>query len=411
MRRQLIDTQRSDRTIVATSVIALLIVVAIPSAATSGLPFGGALPAIVAVFVQILGLLRSTGSLSWPPGAVWLIIFLVLQSFRPGDMFYTLIIPLAFFQYILVWSASPSAKIRIRNWVIGIASAEAALAIVQALAGWGPLLGAARTIDTFNPFLPSLLRSQGTFSHPLVLALTALVGLALALPARDLRAGNRIIAVVILTAGAFFTGSSTAVIVIGVLIGGFLAFRSGLAAALCSGLLLLIIVLTLITTASLPENLLSDTNERSRAHRLNAIAAIPALFDERLLREVFFGSSSIESLYARGVLINDGFYAVDNQIVTSIALGGLIGAIAAVVWSVIVFVGARDWPMRIALFAFFLTALSFDFLLSYTGAILLFTVAGIAQTQPTERVSSLESNRQTRLYPARSSPLAGSRDL
>jgi hypothetical protein len=360
-------------------VIALLCLVAVPSSATAGLPFGGLLPIVVAIVVQVVGLIRARRSLSWPPGFIFAPVFLGLTALGT-DPFYALIAPVSLMQYVLAWSAPDSGRRVIRNWLIAIAAAASLLGMVEGLTGAGPLLGEARTIDATNPFLTGLQRSQATLGHPLVLALLILVGLGLAVAARDLRMRYRFSAILILLAGSIFTGSTTTVLIAAAIVVLALIFRRGLAGALYATLWMVIACLFLAAANLWPSFLLSDLNERTAAHRLNAIASIPDLFDERRVIEVFFGSSSVEALYDRGVLINDGFFAVDNQAVTTLALGGLIGMLAAIAFTVTVFVRTKDRLMWVVYAVFALTALSFDFLLWYVGAALLFTVAGIAQT-------------------------------
>jgi O-antigen ligase len=67
----------------------------------------------------------------------------------------------------------------------------------------------------------------------------------------------------------------------------------------------------------------------SLTHRLGAFDAVSRLIS-RDTGELLFGSGqgSLASLFADGLLQLDGFYAVDNQWVTTFALGGLVGVVA-----------------------------------------------------------------------------------
>lgn len=271
-----------------------------------------------------------------------------------------------------------------RNLIIGLAVFEAGLAIVESTVLKAPIIGIARTIDAYNPFIPTLLRAQGTLAHPLVLALFLLVGLALVLAARDLRLLCRAPAIALLIAGCVFTGSSTTVILGMVVIVAFLLLRTGPTVALYTTLWMVILALGLIASNGVPAFLFDDLNERTAQHRLNSFLAVPTLFDGRTAIEVLFGSGSVPDLYARGILVNDGFYAIDNQFVTTFALGGILGVFATGVFALIVVRNTRERLLIVTHALFFLTALSFDFMLWYAGMALFFSVAGITQAHRPE---------------------------
>ncbi len=169
-----------------------------------------------------------------------------------------------------------------------------------------------------------------------------------------------------------------------VVIVAFLLLRTGPTVALYTTLWMVILALGLIASNGVPAFLFDDLNERTAQHRLNSFLAVPTLFDGRTAIEVLFGSGSVPDLYARGILVNDGFYAIDNQFVTTFALGGILGVFAHGVFALIVVRNTRERLLIVTHALFFLTALSFDFMLWYAGMALFFSVAGITQAHRPE---------------------------
>jgi hypothetical protein len=388
-----------DSTQAVAPLLAIAVLLLIPSSAVQDSPFGAFTPVLVALVIQLAGLLHARQALSWPPGFALIATVLVLAAIGQ-DAYSATLAPVTLLQYVLTWSASESARRSVRNGVIALASAEALIGIAEALLGDGPFIGERRVIDATNPFLPSLLRAQGTLGHPLVLALLLLVGLALTLAARDLGARIRFSASAALVLGSVFTGSTTTVIVAAAILVGFILLRAGIAVGIYSALIMAICVVGAAATGRLPAFLLDDLNDRTALHRLNSIASLPRLFTDRTVPEVFFGSPTTRELYGRNILISDGFFAVDNQFITTLALSGLIGALAGAVFLVGVALRTPERLMLVVYGTFLLTAASFDFLQWYAGSILFATALGLGQ-------DARESIKTTPL--AATAPAQGSR--
>lgn len=374
----------SERALVAAPVAALVVLIVVPSSATASFPLGSLYPIFAALGIQIVGLLKNVRVLRQPPFILWMALFLVLQALPDIDPFYMLLLPIGLFQYVLVWSACSDSKRVIRNWIIVLASAEGIAAIIEALSGTGPFIGTVRAMDAMNPFLPGVLRAQGTLAHPLVLALVLLTGLALALAARDIRMRYRVFALATILAGAVFTGSATTVLVAIAILAAFALVRANVGAGVYVGLAMLIVTVVVISANLIPRELVAQLDERATSHRLNAIYALPNLLGNREVAEVLLGSGSIRELYANGVLIDDGFYAVDNQLVSSLATAGILGTIGLVIFSVGVFINTQDIRYRVVLLTFALVGFSFDILHWYAGVALVFTVAAIVQPASAE---------------------------
>ncbi|MGY1694465.1 hypothetical protein ACI780_06060 [Geodermatophilus sp. SYSU D00814] len=237
---------------------------------------------------------------------------------------------------LLAVNCSPADVRLLARGLVLLALAELAVALAGAHLGvpapWG-YLGTPGTTFGVNDLVPALDgRSTGTMAHPIPFGTLMALAAALCLtsvtrwpvPVRVLAgaaacyglamSGSRSAALVlclaavvaVLTPRALRIGATARVLVVLALAGAVLLLRDTR----------LTVVASLEGTGSL-------------THRLAALDAAGRLLD-RPVEQTLLGSGtgSLDDLFASGLLQLDGFFAVDNQLVTTFALAGLVGLAA-----------------------------------------------------------------------------------
>jgi hypothetical protein len=221
--------------------------------------------------------------------------------------------------------------------VIALALAQLAFAAASAFLGlpapWG-LLGEAGSVFGRNELLPAVGgRTTGTMAHPIPFGTLMAAAAALAATARRLRPVPRLVLTAACGSGVLLSGSrSAALVLLAGLLAGLLwpgATRTGVAGRVV--VLLAAAVAVLASDVSTHPALTSLEGTGSLTHRLGALEAVGRLLG-RPLPETILGSGqgSLRTLYADGLLQQDGFFAVDNQLVTTFALSGLVGVLCLV---------------------------------------------------------------------------------
>lgn len=272
--------------------------------------------------------------------------------------------------------------------LLALALTQLAFAAASAFLGlpapWG-LLGEAGSVFGHNELLPSAGgRTTGTMAHPIPFGTLMAVAAALAAGARRLWPLTRLALTAACTFGVLLSGSRSAAIVLVLgLLAGLLwpgASRTGAAGR---------VVVTLTAAVAL---LVSDVSEHpaltslegtgSLTHRLGALEAVDGLLGRPLLETLFgSGAGSLDTLYADGLLQQDGFFAVDNQLVTTFALAGLIG-VGCLVAAVLVGLARGDRSTRAGALVVVLMFASFDALEWTSTAVLFAVLLGLGSARP-----------------------------
>ncbi len=269
---------------------------------------------------------------------------------------------------------------RLVTVILGVAGLELAVASASAFLGlpapWG-YLGKSGALYGINEILPALGgRATGTMGHSLPFGTLMAVAALLALFARPAqRWPLRVLMALGFAGGVVLSGSrSAALLLLVVCVLGWLwpgATRLG-----APGKLVLVagVVLSLWRIDVLQLRLVSSlSGTGSLTHRLGAIEAAGRLLG-RPAAELMFGSGdgALPALFARGLLQQDGFGAVDDQFVTTLALAGLAGLVALLAAIVLGLLGGERTTRPAALLAV-LMFLSFD-VLEWTATALLFAL-------------------------------------
>lgn len=368
-------------------VIALASLILVPSSATSGLPFGSYYPVVFAVAALTVGAVSARPYLKRPPALLWLLVFFALVGLTTlmsgqADLF-TLLLPVAaVLSYVLTYSGDPEQRRTVTRAVVFLALLEAVFAYVEVIFRTGPLLGALFTTSPVNPLLQGLPRAQGTLGHPIVLGFLLVVGIGI-LCAKRSRTAARLMLLIVLLGALVTTGSSSGVAFGALIVLVWLLSRKSWPGKTFAAIFGAFALLLVLSNGWVQTVIATELEPRNAAHRLNSITAIPRLFEHRDLGAAIFGQGygGVVELYLTGVLTNDGFYAIDNQYVTFLVQGGLIGLVVILGALSIITAKLAARPSRrffagwIGLLAM---GLSFDFMAWYAAAVLLTTYAAVA---------------------------------
>ncbi|ROS78260.1 hypothetical protein EDF24_1034 [Curtobacterium sp. PhB130] len=248
-----------------------------------------------------------------------------------------------------------------------------------------------------NPVLPgSLLRVSGTLGHPIPYSIV--LGLAFVALIATARQRPRLLSVTIgaaLSAGVLLSGSRTTLIALALAL-GFLLWTSdatGRAVRILIvtvGVLLGLVVFWPALGASVDRLLGSG----SYTNRAGAFEAVPALLGRDPL-EMLFGSGygTDMLLYQRGLFPQNGFWIIDNQLVTTLGTEGLIGLLLVVGFLVTSFLRG-DRTRRAFLLILFVTLFSFDYFGWTVVFFLLMVVLALPTARDVERPAEAERTVQ-----------------
>lgn len=273
--------------------------------------------------------------------------------------------------------------------VIEVALGLGELLVTQTPIPWGYKVYADGSVfDNPNPLLGrTVARVQGSTGHPIPYAVVMTIGLAaLAAVWRSRGVVFRVVVAVSCVLGLVLSGSRSAFVALAVAgVYLLLTSREGsrpLRIVLASFGALLGAIFFFADVADAIGELVGSG---SFTNRSGALRSIPALLG-RPTAEAIFGNgigNQIE-LYQRGLLPQDGFFVVDNQLVTTLAATGVVG----VVLMILVFVvGFRRAGRTARPFLLILAVMVFSF--DYFVWVSLFTVLALALAiPPAEQLTS-----------------------
>lgn len=263
--------------------------------------------------------------------------------------------------FLVASSLSTRERSAVLTAVVGLAAFETLMCTYEAFYIRQPLL--TEVAYESNPLFTGSIRGQGTLGHPLVAALVMLVGIGCTFALRW-PVWVKVPIIVLLSLGVFSTGSSSAVVVSAFcVVAAFLVTGGARGRSLKISLVVIAGIVIASVSEFLTQSISSDISGVNLVHRTNSLIAVPRLITDRSFFEALFGSGwgSAESLYRRDVLINDGFYAIDNQFTTIMAVSGVLGAALFVGLLVSIVIKVRG-PLRVALLSILIMSLSFDVL-------------------------------------------------
>lgn len=354
--------------------------------------------------IALSGLLGSR--LNNPRGTTLLIVLYAVTAFATitnanegGLRALVLIAPPALVAFFLAGRLSDGALERFAFVLIGLALAESVYALVEAFV-LGTHLWQSPTAVSFvdlqvlssdspdqdlllNPFISGLERAQGTLGQPLPLGLLLLVAVAFLLrivkPALLIRCAM----IAVLLAGIVASGSRNSLLVAVVIILFFAGSRLSAARGLIATAVLAIGLMGAVVGGFLTANGLAEVAASgSYTHRAGAFESVPKLLDRPTLRSLSGdGVGSSPRLFREGLLQSDKLQVIDNQIVTSLAHAGLIGALCLILLAGLALLTC-DTKMRPAVIAVVLTFVIFDSVLWPSAAMVTMLVMGAALRRP-----------------------------
>ncbi|MGQ7353150.1 hypothetical protein ACUN7V_21025 [Quadrisphaera oryzae] len=279
--------------------------------------------------------------------------------------------------------------------VVTLAVVEGVLAVVEpwlySQPLWVPALVDADGVAV--PFRNELLgtgfsRSQGTLGHPLPLGLLLLVGISL-LVKGPLAVSSRVrLLLLIPLLGGLVTAGARASLALGLLVLVlWLGRRPGPLRLYAAALLVAVSVALALTTAN--DTVSSTAGSGSVTHRVAALAAVEALLSRQSLSPILLGNGfgAVGRLTAEGLLHNDGLTAVDNQYVSLLAQGGLLG-LALLVGVLVMALTSGSRGLRPAVWCCAVTMMLFDVFTWPPAVALMMLTLGLSLTHEPVAVPS-----------------------
>lgn len=320
-----------------------------------------------------------------------------LATFSAGDpdayvrLWIHVAIMLAFFA--LGASVRPGETSRLVRVILLVAVGQALYTVAEVAFGlpvlWASAVPEAVTSATGltrlpNELIADLPRAQGTFGHPLLLAFYLVVALALGLRYEWKSRAGKAAFVVTMLVGVSLTGSRSALVI--VLVALLLAVGSRRFALLRAAVIGVLGLFALEINGFFETDLVSRfVGGGSVTHRAGAIEAVPRLLDQPLFNVMFgHGWFSTLRLTRANLLQLDGFVAVDNQFVATLASSGVVGL--ALLTALVAVAYFRAGPqLRLAVGSVLLTFLVFDVAIYPSTAAMLSLLVGLTARSGEER--------------------------
>lgn len=251
---------------------------------------------------------------------------------------------------------------------------------------WGyPVTDAGTPVIQLNPLLGSRVpRAQGSVGHPVVLGFVLAIGFVLTwVDLARLRGALRWPALAVIAGGLALSGtrSALAAAAVGVLLVLFTGRDVGRKVR-AAFVVAFVGATGLVLAASIREAATQVETTGSYTHRVGALDGVVNLmgrpFGEALLGS---GMGSEKSLFLRGLLQTDGFYAIDNELVTVLATAGVVGLVVFLAACLAALLRATP-RLRGLLVTVFVMFFSFDVTSWSLGATLLALVLTLALRRP-----------------------------
>ncbi|HEU0102860.1 MAG TPA: hypothetical protein VFR07_11130 [Mycobacteriales bacterium] len=328
------------------------------------------------LLLWLFGLLAVTSAIAPDPGAVKVVVV----AFAAGGA-----------SFLLATRLSAPGVVGIAETVLLLAAASSVLALVEPRAFpdhlWAPaqVRPDGTVVNLLNPLLAGVERSQGTLGHPLQLSLLLVVALALLLGVLPhLPAALRVGSGALLLVGLVASGSRSALLgALALVLVGYRRRRvDQLVTAGWTVLLLGALVARQVLSDAPVTSLLRSG---SFLHRVSAYESFEKLTFGQPLPHVLFGNGFLSTgrVFDLGLLQDDGFAVVDNQLVLTLSQGGVVCLLLllAVAGTALLHAGPA---LRPAVLTVLVALLVTDTLVSPPAACLTLLVLGLACRRPAE---------------------------
>ena len=248
------------------------------------------------------------------------------------------------------WDAVRKALVVLAVIQVGITVLEAGGIIDAPL--WR---GAVLSVDTItssplhNELVPGTMRSQGTFAHPLPLAIFLLLAACLVLARQEPRRRGWILTA-LFALGVVLSGSRSALLILLAVVFVVVA-RDRRTRGPAVTLYMMAVAAAAVSFGSTVADLASELmSSGSYTHRLGSLDAVPNLLYHRdaLATIIGDGTNALPRLYSDGLLPSDDLQAIDNQLVFMLAQDGVVGVFLFAWLLVMLWRSPARWALPVA---------------------------------------------------------------
>lgn len=269
--------------------------------------------------------------------------------------------------------------------------------VMQSLSGTPPLWGFGRddggaAVVYQNPLLgDTVIRWQGTAGHPIPYAMVIVLALITVLATRMARRRKWVVVLVLAYGAAlFFSGTRTALLA-GLVAVCYLFLLSGQSKHRFWNYLAAVVIISgaYLLDFGLRSGVDELVDSGSFTNRQDALTSIVKLMG-RSSSAVLFGNGagSEQTLFAAGLLQQNGFNVIDNQLVTTLATQGILGA-ALLITIFLAALISGDRTKRALILVLIVMLFSFDYLRWPTMVVFALVTIGLPNGVPTA-VASVE---------------------
>ena len=287
-------------------------------------------------------------------------------------------------------AAATSSRADVRAFsrgLVGLGLVQVVLGVVELTVThrpipWGyKVLATGRSFVSDNKVLPGdLSRVEGTVGHPIPYAVLLAVCLVVVVVSDRVvfPVAARVAIVPLLAGGILLSGSRS--VLAAVLLGlAFVVLTSdrGHRAAKIVTAATVTVVAGAVLASEVVEAAAVLFSSGSYENRMGALRSVPALLSRPLIESlVGSGFGSEPELYARGLLPQEGFTVVDNQLVTTLATFGVVGLVL-VVGVVVAGATTASRTGRAVTVVMVTVLFSFDYLVWFSMSGLVFTFCAL----------------------------------
>ena len=264
---------------------------------------------------------------------------------------------------------TPSDLQMLLRGIVGVALLEVCLGVIEMITKkpipWGyGVYSNGLEVQLPNPFLGDLMvRVEGSTGHPIVFGVVMLIALCIVMLTPAISSIFwRIILTLVFTLGFVVSGTRIALVAAALVAGYRIATSRNGGRWRGIGVGIAVTVAGFVFSTEVGEKVSDLVGSGSFTNRLGAIKSIPGLM-ERGLFEVFSGNGygSEAQLFESGYLQQNGFGIIDNQFVTTLAIGGVFGLLGLIGVLVAGFRNS-DGLVRALMIVMIVMMFSFDYL-------------------------------------------------
>jgi hypothetical protein len=274
------------------------------------------------------------------------LVSLHARSSSPGTVIVLLLVPLLFL--LVVPRLSSADIVPLLRWVGITVVVEALIGLAELTVlsnpvwGYRNLSSNGSPVIRYNPFIPELIRVQGTTGHPIIFSLVMMVALLLLVAlGRSLPRWFRSICISAAVLSLLLAGTRSAFVAIAVGLVVYLVFAPTGTSRLRNFLVIVGAAVAIwLGDFGLSRLTAEAVSSDSFEHRLEGWVSFNQLLQRPdAVGVVGSGFNSELEIFADGLLQQDGFFVIDNHFIWTLAISGVVGFM--LMTAAIVFAWAR----------------------------------------------------------------------